>query len=100
MKTPHTLPARRVAIMALLAAALSLSAGLALAGGEGLPRSVVASGGPATASGYQLHSAIGQPAAGGVQNGAYLCSGFLCGPSAPGLYEGLQRLFLPLILRD
>jgi hypothetical protein len=83
-------------------AALLLAAGVALAAGETLPRSLVSSGGgQVSAGGLHLHSAIGQPLVGAVGDGPALCSGFLCGPGAPGASGGGEPffLYLPLVQR-
>lgn len=90
---------RRVIIgLVTVLVVLLLSLGLVLAAGEMLPRSLVSAGGGLVAqSGLNLHSAIGQPAVGAVQNGPTLCSGFLCGPGAPSVNDGGHSLYLPLL---
>jgi len=80
---------------------LLLSLGVALAAGEQLGRTLTGSGGGQVGqNGLSLHSAIGQPAAGLVENELTLCSGFLCGPRGPLIVDGDDYdLYLPLILR-
>lgn len=79
---------------------LLLLVGLALAGGQGMPRSLVSSGGGAVAqSGLTLHSAIGQPVVGAVENGPTLCSGFLCGAEAPPVSGTDFHTYLPVVVR-
>lgn len=88
---------RRVLVVVLITAVL-LSVGLAAAVGELLPRSLVSSGGGVVnQSGAGLHSAIGQPVVGAVQNGLTLCSGFLCGAGAPPVTEADFFVYLPLV---
>jgi hypothetical protein len=80
--------------------AVLLSVGLVFAGGDMLPRSLVSSGGGMVSqSGYTLHSAIGQPVVGAVQNEATLCSGFLCGADAPPVTGGDYHIYLPAMVR-
>jgi hypothetical protein len=69
-----------VAVLVLLL----VMVGLAAAVGELLPRNLVSGGGGMVSEGgLALHSAIGQPVVGAVENGLALCSGFLCGSGAP-----------------
>jgi hypothetical protein len=46
-----------------------------------------------------LRSAIGQPVVGAVQNGATLCSGFLCGADAPPINDPDFYIYLPVTIR-
>ena len=75
---------KRVWWPVVLLIALLLMAGLVMAAGEMMPRSLVSSGGGIVGdAGYGLHSAVGQPVAGAVQNDLTLCSGYLCAADAP-----------------
>jgi hypothetical protein len=86
-------------VLVLLTAVL-LTVGLVFAGGDMLPRSLVSSGGGVVSqNGYTLHSAIGQPAVGAVQNGLTLCSGYLCGADAPPVTGGGFSIYLPIVIR-
>jgi hypothetical protein len=82
--------------------AVFLTASLALADGDVLPRSLVSSGGSVVSeSGFTLHSAIGQPAAGAVANGPLLCSGYLCGTGVlPDGGDDGHSLYLPSVVRQ
>ena len=86
---------------ALLLLAIFLMAGLVVAGGEMLPRSLVGSGGGMVSQeGTTLHSAIGQPLVGAVQEGLTLCSGFLCAADAPPISDSSSYgLYLPTLIR-
>lgn len=78
----YTKPPHRPALFGVAGAlfATLLLIGIVAAAGESLPRFVIAGAGGQTAAGnYRLLSAVGQPAAGTVQNGTKLCSGFVCG---------------------
>lgn len=92
---------KRVLWSAVLLLTLLLVVGLAVAAGEMLPQSLVSSGGSQVdQEGLTLHSAIGQPAVGAVENGATLCSGFLCGADAPQLStDDDYPLYLPAVSR-
>jgi len=80
--------------------AVFLTFSLAMAGSDVLPRSLVSSGGGTVSEGgLALHSAIGQPVVGAVQNGLALCSGFLCGSGAPPVGGSEFASYLPLVLR-
>jgi hypothetical protein len=80
--------------------AVLLTFSLVAAGGELLPRSLVSSGGGMVSQGnVALHSAIGQPVVGVVQNGATLCSGFLCGADAPPINDPDFYIYLPVTIR-
>lgn len=80
--------------------AVLLTVSLAAASGELLPRSLISSGGGSVSQNQMvLHSAIGQPAVGAVQNDLTLCSGFLCAAGAPPLSGADTRIYLPLIVR-
>ncbi len=57
-------------------------AGIAVAAGETMERSVIAGGGRMSDANYTLRSAFAQPVAGTVSDGKTLCSGFACGPGA------------------
>ena len=82
----------------IMAVILSLS--VAFASGELLPRELISNGGGAvTQNGVVLRSAIGQPAAGAVQNNLTLCSGFHCAPGAPSLSGAQRPIHLPLVVR-
>lgn len=84
----------------LTLAGIILPLSLAFASGELLPRNLIGNGGGAvTQNGIVLRSAIGQPAAGAVQNGQILCSGFLCAPGAPALSGAQRAVHLPLVAR-
>ncbi len=90
-------------ILAVLLMTVLLTAGLALAAGELMPRSLVSSGGGLVSeAGYTVHSAIGQPVVGAVTNEATLCSGFLCGPGAPPAppINIEYNSFLPVMIRQ
>jgi hypothetical protein len=84
-----------------------LLAGVALAAGETIPRSVVSSGGGALSSAnIQLRAAVGQPSAGTVSSTTTLCSGLLCGAGAPDTPDPDPQpgspsdwLYLPLVVR-
>jgi hypothetical protein len=79
--------------------AVLLTFSLAAASGELLPRSLISGGGGMVSEGgLALRSAIGQPVVGAVENGAALCSGFLCGPGAP-VGGGDFYVYLPLVIR-
>lgn len=71
----------------------------ALAAGEAPPRSLVSTaGGQVSAGGLRLHSALGQPASGIINDPSpgsemRLCSGFICGLPTE------RRVFLPAILK-
>ncbi len=86
----------------LLVMVLALTAGLVLASGETLPRSLVSSGGGLVSEGgYLTQSALGQPIVGAVENEAVLCSGFFCGegaPPAPPIIGG-HHSYLPVMVR-
>jgi len=87
-------------LMVVLLTAVLLTVGLAAAGGDMLPRSLVSSGGGLVSQdGYTLHSAIGQPVVGAVENGVTLCSGYLCGPGAPAVTGGNFSIYLPAVIR-
>lgn len=87
-------------LLLLTLTAVLLTFGLAFAGGDMLPRSLVSSGGGLVSQGeYALHSAIGQPVVGAVQNGAILCSGYLCGADAPPVTGGGYHIYLPTVIR-
>lgn len=91
---------RRWALMGALAL-LILMVGLALAGGEMMPRSLVSGGGgAATSEGLTLQMAVGQPAVGAVTSGGEtLCGGFWCGSGAPEVTPEGITVYLPVILR-
>ncbi len=90
---------KRIGITVVLMVLL-LGVGLAAAGGDMLPRSLLSSGGGLVSqSDLALHSAIGQPAVGAVQNGSTLCSGYLCGASAPPVSGGTFHIYLPTVVR-
>ncbi len=87
-------------IWVCLALVLLFSVGLVLAGGTITSRDLVSGGGgQVSQSGLTLHTAVGQPAVGSVQNSETLCSGFLCDASAPSLSGGEHSLYLPFIIR-
>lgn len=87
-------------VVLVLLTAVLLTVGLVFAGGDMLPRSLVSSGGGLVSqSGYTLHSAIGQPVVGAVQNEATLCSGYLCGADAPPVTGGGYHIYLPVVIR-
>jgi hypothetical protein len=87
-------------LVVVLLTAVLLTVGLAFAGGNMLPRSLVSSGGGVVSQGgYVLHSAIGQPVVGAVQNEATLCSGYLCGADAPPVTGGGYHIYLPVVIR-
>ncbi|HRQ37793.1 MAG TPA: hypothetical protein PLD25_07750 [Chloroflexota bacterium] len=87
-------------LVVVLLTAVFLTVSLAFAGGDLLPRSLVSSGGGLVSqSGYSLHSAIGQPVVGAVQNEATLCSGYLCGADAPPVTGGSFHIYLPVVIR-
>jgi hypothetical protein len=91
---------KKQVVWLLVVTAVLLTFSLAIAGGDVLPRSLVSSGGGTVSDGgLALRSAIGQPVAGTVQNGAMLCSGFLCGADAPPVSGGEFASYLPLVLR-
>jgi hypothetical protein len=93
--------------LVLLGLVLLLSAGVALASGEGgggleIPRWVIAGGGGRSEVGnFALTGTIGQAITGRASVGAFdLCSGFwtgLCASQGPGM---IRRIYLPLVLRD
>lgn len=84
----------------LTLAGIILPLSLAFASGELLPRNLIGNGGGAvTQNGIVLHSAIGQPAAGAVQNNLTLCGGFHCAPGAPSLSGAQRPIHLPLVVR-
>lgn len=90
---------KRVGLILVLIALL-LGVGLVAAGGDMLPRSLLSSGGGLVSqSELALHNAIGQPAVGAVQNGSTLCSGYLCGMSAPPVSGGTFHIYLPTVVR-
>lgn len=63
-----------------------LFAGLGLAAGEMIPRSLVSGGGGLVSQGdVALNGAIGQPAVGPVRDGITLCSGFHCNESGAAI---------------
>lgn len=87
-------------LLLVLLTAVLLTVGLVFAEGELLPRSLVSGGGGLVSqSSYHLHNAIGQPVVGAVQNGATLCSGFLCDANAPLINGGNFDSYLPMIIR-
>lgn len=87
-------------LLLVVLTAVLLTVGLVFAGGDMLPRSLVSSGGGLVSQGgYTLHSAIGQPVVGAVQNEATLCSGFLCGADAPPVTGGGYHIYLPVVVR-
>ena len=91
---------KRWLLTIVLVTAVLLTVGLVAAGGEMLPRSLVSSGGGLVSqNGYTLHSAVGQPVVGAVENGVTLCSGFLCGPGAPPVTGGNYHIYLPVVIR-
>jgi hypothetical protein len=101
MTMNKTMQSKRWMIGLVLVAVLAVvPLGIALAGVDALPRSVVASGGMVSQSGLTLHSAVGQPATGAVYSSLSLCSGFLCGPGAPGLSGDTHHLYLPVLTRN
>lgn len=80
--------------------AVLLTFSLVAASGELLPRSLVSGGGGMVSEGgLALHSAIGQPVVGAVENGVTLCSGFLCGSGAPPVGGSDFYVYLPLVIR-
>ncbi|MCL4264513.1 MAG: hypothetical protein KJ069_14915 [Anaerolineae bacterium] len=87
-------------LLLVVLTAVLLTVGLVFAGGDMLPRSLVSSGGGLVSqSGYTLHSAIGQPVVGAVQNEDTLCSGYLCGADAPPVTGGSYYIYLPVVIR-
>lgn len=83
----------------ILITAVFLTFSLVMASGELLPRSLVSGGGGLVSTGgMMLHSAIGQPVVGAVQNGLALCSGFLCGSGAPVGGSDFY-VYLPVVIR-
>jgi hypothetical protein len=59
-----------------------LFAGLGLAAGEMIPRSLISGGGgPVSQGDVTLNGAVGQPVVGPVRDGITLCSGFHCNES-------------------
>lgn len=80
--------------------AVLLTFSLVAASGELLPRSLISGGGGMVSQGgLALHSAIGQPVVGAVENGLTLCSGFLCGSGAPPVGGSDFYVYLPLVIR-
>lgn len=96
-----------IGMIVVVLTAVFLTGSLALADDDVLPRSLVSSGGSVVSeSGFTLHSAVGQPAAGAVANGPVLCSGYLCAAGvSPGDDGGNgddgdgRSLYLPSIAR-
>lgn len=81
---------------------LLVMAGVVAAAGEVMPRSLLSSGGGVVSqAGYSLHSAVGQPVAGAVQEDLTLCSGYLCAAEAPlsPAPDGGHLLYLPMTVR-
>ena len=100
MKTgSHSSVFRWGAVLGLLL--IFLAATAALAAGEGLPRSVVSSGGGVIqATGRQVLASIGQPVVGAVSGPPLtLCSGFICGEGAPPVSQEGFKTFLPRVSR-
>lgn len=95
---------RRVSLVILLvvvAIAFLLLASVALAqsgGGYDLTWNTVDGGGYtfSTGGGYELGGTVGQPDAGALTGGNYTLGGGFWG----NIVEYLQRVFLPLILKD
>lgn len=84
----------------LLTVVVCLTFSAVAAGGDLFPRSLISSGGGLVSqAGITLHSAIGQPAVGAVQNDLTLCSGYLCGAEAPPITEGNYEIYLPAITK-
>lgn len=80
---------------------LLLMTGLVWAGGDGMPRSLVSSGGGLVSQGgINLETAVGQPVVGAVANGAVLCSGYWCGADAPPITGGMYALYLPTLSKQ
>ena len=97
---------RRLILLGLVLVLL-LSAGVALATGEGgggfeLPRWVIAGGGGRSeVNQYALTGTIGQPVVGTGGTGSFeVCSGFWAGPCGWEDTEKIWRLYLPVVMRN
>jgi len=89
-------------VMAFLLLMGLLAAGVVLAAGETVTRSVMGGGGaPVEAGGYQLVGTIAEPVATNLDNAAgasyHLSSGFWAGGAMAG---GGGGVYLPIVLND